>query len=151
MRHPNKSTIWMSKKMAEKSKEVSWQRLSLERKKDYDMAEAKELSNVLQAKALRTLTQQEWAELDHIMGMRWVLTSKSDGSAKSRLVALGYQATNLTQVQASAPTMSRLSRNFLLIVPTRSSGFAQETLQALSCRHPSQLRMRTWWFGLLQS
>ena len=118
MKHPAKSTIWMSKKMAEKSKEVSWQRLSLERKMDYDMAQAKELSNVLQAKALRTLTRQEWSELDYkkIMGMRWVLTSKSDGAAKSRLVVLGYQAPNLTEVQASAPTMSRLSRNFLLMM-----------------------------------
>ena len=82
------------------------------------MAQAKELSNLLQAKALRTLTWQEWAELDYkkIMGTGWVLTSKSDGTAKSRLVVLGYQAPNLTEVQAPAPTVSRLSRNFLLMM-----------------------------------
>ena len=117
VKHPRKASLWLSKKMAEKSKEHHWQRLDIERKKDYDLAQAKELSNVLQAKALRNLTSQEWENFDRkkVMGMRWVLTSKQDGTAKARLVVLGYQAHNMTEVQAAAPTMSKTSRNMLLI------------------------------------
>lgn len=119
MRHPRKASVYLSKKMQEKGKEHSWQELSLDRKQDFDMAQAKELSNVLQSKALRSLTNTEWKHLDkkRVMQMRWVLTTKPtpEGSiAKARLVVLGFQQPNLTQVQAAAPTMSRVSRNMLL-------------------------------------
>ena len=116
MNHPKKAAIWLSKKMKEKGKEHRWQHLSLDQKRNFDEAQAKELSNVLQAKALRSLTQQEWATFDpkQAMQMRWVLTTKTDDSAKARLVVLGYQAHNLTSVQTAAPTMSRISRNMLL-------------------------------------
>ena len=114
---PHKSTQWLSKKMAEKSKEHQWSQLSLEQKKDFDLSQARELSNVLQPRALRSLTAQELKSFNpaKCMQMRCVLTTKSDGSAKSRLVVLGYQAHNLTQVQSTAPTMSRISRNALLV------------------------------------
>ena len=114
--HPRKAAIWLSKRMEAKSKEHSWRKMDLEQKKDFDLAQARELTNVLQSKALRTLTREEWARVDRakIMGMRWVLTTKSDGSSKARLVILGYQAWNLVEVQSSAPTMSRLSRNLVL-------------------------------------
>ena len=113
--HPRKATAWLSKKMESKSKEMSWSKMSLEEKKNFDMAQAKELNNVLQSKALRCLTDQELADLDKkkIMGMRWVLTT-ADKSSKARLVILGFQAWNLVEVQSSAPTLSRLSRNMLL-------------------------------------
>eukprot|EP00435_Cladocopium_sp_Y103_P019899 s669_g4.t2 len=116
-KRPHKATVWMSKKMAEKSKEHQWSQLSVERKKDFDMAQATELSNVLQSRALRCLTTQEWENMDwsKVMQMRWVLTTKSGGAAKGRLVVLGYQAHNLTSVQTSAPTMARTSRNTLLM------------------------------------
>ena len=116
MAHPRKAAIWLSKKMQEKSKEHSWQQLPLERKKDFDVAQAKELSNVLQSKALRTLTKQEEMNLNprRCMQMRWVLTTKASGDAKARLVILGFQQHNLTEVQAAAPTMNRISRNMLL-------------------------------------
>ena len=115
-KHPRKATIWLSKRMQEKSKEHQWSKLPLERKEEFDLAQAKELSNVLQSKALRSLTRQEWNDLDKksIMQMRWILTTKQDGSAKARLVVLGFQQHNLTEVQASAPTMNRVSRNMLL-------------------------------------
>eukprot|EP00435_Cladocopium_sp_Y103_P022896 s1673_g5.t1 len=116
--HPRKAAIWLSKRMQEKGREHQWQQLPLERKKDFDLAQAKELTNVLQSKALRSLSEQEWNNLDRrkCLQMRWVLTTKSDASAKARLVILGYQQHNLTEVQAAAPTMNRLSRNMLLTV-----------------------------------
>ena len=116
--HPRKASIWLSKKMEMKSKEHSWTRMSMKEKESFDLAEAKELSNVLQSKALRTLTEQEFRDLDkkRLMNMRWVLTTKADGTSKARLVILGFQQWNLVDVQASAPTLSRLSRNTLLAV-----------------------------------
>ena len=114
--HPNRSHIWLSRKLQEKSKEKMWSRLTLEEKTGFDFAQAKELAQVIQSKALRSLTEQEGKNLDYkqVMKMRWVLTTKSDGTPKARLVVLGYQAPNLTTVQAASPTMNRLSRNMIL-------------------------------------
>ena len=112
----HRSSIWLSKKMQEKSKEHSWTQLSLDRKKDFDVAQAKELSNVMASKALRSLTSSELRNLDHkkVMGMRWVLTTKSSGLAKARLVVLGFQAPNITEVETASPTLSKLSKHMLL-------------------------------------
>ena len=86
MRHPRKLNIWLSKKMQEKSKEHKWSELSLDRKKDFDVAQAQELTNVMQSKALRSLTKDEHLRLNprRCMQMRWVLTTKSSGQAKAR-------------------------------------------------------------------
>ena len=108
--------IWLSKKMSEKAKELEWKHLNLNEKKDFDMAEAKEISNVIVSKALRALTPAEMKKQDYskIMQMRWVLTRKGNGTAKARLVVLGFQAHNLTEVATSSPTMSKGGRNTLL-------------------------------------
>ena len=67
---------------------------------------------------MRNLTEEEHARLDpaQLMQMRWVLTRKGDGSAKARLVVLGFQAHNLTEVETASPTMSKVGRNLLLTV-----------------------------------
>ena len=114
---PENVGIWLSKKMQEKGKEKRWNQLSLEEKKRFDLAQAKELSNVLSAKALRSLTSQELESLDPstVASMLWVLTVKSDGTSKARLVVvLGFQMGNITEVETAAPTMSRVSRYLLL-------------------------------------
>ena len=121
---PHKSAIWLSKKVQQKGKESQWSRLSLEEKKSFDIAQAKEISNVVTSGALRSLTNQEWDDLDlkRVMQMRWVLTTKQDGTSKARLVVLGFQAHNICEVQSAAPTMARLSRNLLLTVAA-NNGF----------------------------
>ena len=113
---PDQVAIWLSKKMQEKGKEKRWTQMSLDEKKQFDLAQAKELSNVLSAKALRSLTAQEHANLDPatVASMRWVLTVKSDGTPKARLVVLGFQMGNITEVETAAPTMARVSRYLLL-------------------------------------
>ena len=80
---------------------------------------AKELSNVIISKALRRLSKEELKSLDRkrLLSMRWVLTRKSDGSAKARLVVLGFMAPNITEVESASPTMSKTSRNLVLAVP----------------------------------
>ena len=114
--NPHKWSIWLSKKMQEKGKEKRWNQMSLEEKKQFDLAQAKELSNVLGAKALRSLTSQEMENLDPktVASMRWVLTVKGDGTPKARLVVLGFQMGNITEVETAAPTMARVSRYLLL-------------------------------------
>eukprot|EP00435_Cladocopium_sp_Y103_P025486 s1363_g6.t1 len=122
--HRRKADVWLSKKMSEKGKEVIWQRLPLPEKKEYDMAMARELSNVIISKALRRLTKDELKSLDpkRLMSMRWVLTRKSDGAAKARLVVLGFMAPNITEVETASPTMSKTSRN-LIIAAAACLGF----------------------------
>ena len=87
--------------------DVEWNFLSLEEKKELDMAMAKEISNVTISKALRDLKPEERGRLDpkRIMAMRWVLTRKSDGTARARLVVLGFQAHNITEVEAASPLL----------------------------------------------
>lgn len=111
-----KANVWLSRKMMEKSKEVTWSKLPLEDKKKFDLAQAKELSQVATSQALRNLTAEEAANIDlsTIMNMRWVLTFKGGNTAKARLVVLGFQAHNLTSVETASPTMSKTGRNVLL-------------------------------------
>jgi hypothetical protein len=108
--------VWLSKKMQDKGKELDWKKMTLDEKKEFDLAEAKGISNVIVSKALRNLTPDELKKLDagRVMSMRWVLTRKSSGDAKARLVVLGFQAHNITEVATSSPTMSKGGRNCLL-------------------------------------
>ena len=104
--------------MSAKGQEVIWQRLPLKEKQEYDMAMAKEISQVAISRALRNLTDKEAKELDPatLMRMRWVLTRKQDGMAKARLVVLGFMAHNLIEVQTTSPTMSKVGRNVFLAI-----------------------------------
>ena len=116
--HPKKATAWLSKKLEARGKELRWSQMPLDQKYKFDEAQCRELSQVLASKALRSLTRQEEMKVNknRVMAMRWVMTLKSGGEAKARLVVLGYQQHNLTSVQAAAPTMSRLGRNLLLMM-----------------------------------
>jgi hypothetical protein len=111
-----RGTVWLSKKMAERGRELSWNQLTLDQKKEFDLAQAKEISNVIVSKALRNLTPKELEKLNPgaVMSMRWVLTRKASGDAKARLVVLGFQAHNLTEVETTAPTMCKGAKNALL-------------------------------------
>ena len=97
-KHPKerKVNVWLSKKMSEKGKEVVWNQLPIAKKKEFDLAQAKELTQVAVSQALRRLTKEEELKLNwnSVMQMRWVLTLKGDQqTAKARLVVLGFQAT----------------------------------------------------------
>jgi hypothetical protein len=110
-----RGTVWLSKKMAERGRELSWNQLTLDQKKEFDLAQAKEISNVIVSKALRNLTPKELEKLNPgaVMSMRWVLTRKASGDAKARLVVLGFQAHNLTEGETTAPTMCKGAKNAL--------------------------------------
>ena len=80
----------------------------------------KELSQVLAADAVSRLTQEEELnlKLERLLRMRWVLTWKytesGDKKAKARLVILGYQHPELTNVPTTAPTLGNMSCHMLL-------------------------------------
>ena len=137
---PRKAHVYMSKKLQEKGKETNWRELSLQQKMEYDEAQAKEISNILKTEALRSLTSSELKNipLERVMRMRWVLTTKSTGLAKARLVILGYQSPTLLSTQSSSPTLSRLAKLLLLTVVSNkkwlleSADVTSAFLQALS-------------------
>ena len=80
----------------------------------------KELSQVLAADAVRRLSQEEELNLkpERLLRMRrvltWKYTESGDRKAKARLVILGYQHPELTNVPAGAPTLGKMSRHLLL-------------------------------------
>ena len=141
----------MNQKMAEKPKEVSWKSLTLDQKKEYDEARANELSNVLSSAAVRALSKQELQGVDprKVMGVRWVLTWKASGKAKARLVVLGYQARNLTEV-AAAPTLSRVGETrFYPVWPLMASDWNPETRLQHLYRQLAVSSRKTYWSGPL--
>ena len=80
----------------------------------------KELSQVLAAKAVRRLSQEEELNLkpERSLRMRWVLTWKytesGDKKAKARLVILVYQHPELSSEPTAAPTLGKMSRHLKL-------------------------------------
>ena len=149
---PRKAATWLSKRAQEKGKEHHWQPLSLDRKRGFDMAQAKEFSNVLQSKALRPLTSDERMKSNprRCMQMRRVLTTKPNGDAKARLVILGCQAPHLCEVQAAGPTITIRRMSRCVMLATRANlGLTMWRLP--SCRQVGTWRMRIRWFGRLQN
>ena len=78
------------------------------------------MSQVLAADAVRRLTQEEELNLqpEGLLCMRRVLTWKytkgGNTKAKARLVILGYQHPELTNVPTAASTLGKMSRHLLL-------------------------------------
>ncbi|OLQ07002.1 putative ribosome biogenesis protein RLP24 [Symbiodinium microadriaticum] len=118
---PRKAAVWLSQKMSEKSREVNWRQLSLEEKREYDEAQAIEVTNVVREAAVRALTAQELCELEwgKVMSMRWVLTRKSDGRAKAENL-LVFAPSELAAMfggdPAEAGTVLKLTKAFYGLV-----------------------------------
>ena len=125
VQRPRHAEVWLSKKMMDKGREVSWSSLTLEQKKDVNEGMAKEISQVIRNCAVPSLAAREKEKLDvrRIMKMCWVLTFKSDGPANARLVVLGYQSPTLVESQASSPTLSKLGKMIILSIVANNSGF----------------------------
>eukprot|EP00435_Cladocopium_sp_Y103_P013234 s2397_g3.t1 len=102
---PRRATAWMSKKLESRGKELRWSQMPLEQKYQFDEAQCRELSQVLTAKAVRSLSQQEELKVDpaKLMAMRWVMTVKAGGEAKARLVDLYVRAPAELAVLFGAP------------------------------------------------
>ncbi len=114
---------------AKVSKEVTFRNLSPGDKLKFEEAVAQEVSEVLQAQALRAMKESEKGQPndDKEIPMRWLLTWKpvegGDDKAKARIILIGYKHPDLVkknfitgkpELQTAAPTMSRTGRNMLL-------------------------------------
>ena len=107
------SEKWVSKKM-KKGVEIKWKDVPVDRLEDFKKAKTKELSNWIREKAVRLVSKDVPAH--RIMKMRWIYTVKEDNSAKARIVIIGYQDPDLTNLNTTSPTMSRRSRSLFLTV-----------------------------------
>ncbi|CAK0904869.1 unnamed protein product, partial [Prorocentrum cordatum] len=86
------------------------------RKAEFRKAMTKEVPNWKQYKGLRRVPASEIKDPADVIRCRWVLTRKSDGAAKARLVLLGYQTKDIGQEPTASPAASRRARNLLLTV-----------------------------------
>ena len=91
-----------------RSAEVKWHLLSPEEKAKFEVAKEAEVSQWLAANAVKRITGV--VPKGRTIGMRWVLTWKENGSAKGRIVLIGFQDPDLQTMNSSAPTMSRRTR-----------------------------------------
>ena len=105
------SETWVSRKM-KKGVDLKWAQIPKDRIADFIAAKDKEVSNWVRENAIR-LTKDKI--LPHrAMRMRWVYTIKQDGSAKARLVIIGFEDPDLTELRTTSPTMSRRTRGLFL-------------------------------------
>ena len=118
LKNPSKFTS----KSVLKGAEVSWNRLNEEQRRA--MTEAKRLE--VEQWVVRKVVQKYRGMIppSRLMKSRWVLTFKSiDGDeknvkAKARIVLLGYSDPDLGQLDTSAPTLTRRSRQLLFGLST---------------------------------
>ena len=113
-----KSSVWKSMGLSDgKSTEVTYHCLLPGRQLQLDEAMTKELSQVLAADAVRRLSQEGELNLkpERLLRMRWVdtwmFTEGGDRKVKARLVILGCQHPELTNVPTAAPTLGKMSRH----------------------------------------
>ena len=100
--------------------EVSERTLDDEELAQMKDAKNEEVKKFLGAEALKVLPPHLQPNKSVAMRMRWILTWKreetGDRKAKARCVILGYQDPHYENRQTMAPTMSRTSRQLLLVI-----------------------------------
>ena len=105
------STAWVSKKL-KRGAELRWKDIPASRLEDFNKAKLKELNSWIKEQAVKLVHGK--VDESRVMKMRWIYTLKSDDSAKARIVIIGYQDPDLTQLRTTSPTMSRRTRGLFL-------------------------------------
>jgi len=95
-----------------RSTEIKYHLLSPEEKLGFDKAKQTEVDSWLAAEAVKRVSGL--VPKDRVIQMRWILTYKESGAPKGRIVLIGFQDPDLAQIQSSAPTMSRRTRQVAL-------------------------------------
>ena len=112
-------TAWLVK--ATRKQEVSYGKLVPEERIKFDAAKEAEVSQWVKEAAARRV--EGLIPSNRIMWMRWVLTYKENGSAKARIVVVGFEDPDLESLVSSSPTMSRRTRQ--LVYQMGDEGMAQ--------------------------
>ena len=102
---------WVSAKM-KKGAELKWGQIPPERIADFQKAKGKELGNWTRERAVRLA--EKHVPHDRVVRMRWIFTTKADGSAKARIVLIGFEDPDLGEIPTTSPTMSRRTRGLFL-------------------------------------
>ena len=92
-----------------KGKELLWSEMTVEQRKQFLLAMNREWSKWTQFRATIPCPKkvlEKYPDDLKIIGTRWVMTYKSDGTPKARMVVQGCQE-NLRDVRGDAPTGSR--------------------------------------------
>ena len=91
---------------------MQWHKLTPEKKVEFQKAKEVEVQQWLAAAAVRRVVGTPPKK--RVVQMRWVLTYKESGAAKGRIVLIGFQDPDLEQIQSSAPTMVKRTRQLVL-------------------------------------
>ena len=103
---------WIGQKL-KKSPEVHLSKMSTEKQAEFRDAKQMEVSQWIQAAACKALEKGQIAPRGRTMSMRWVLTFKSTGAAKARIVIVGYTDPDIEHLDRTSPTMSRRTRQLM--------------------------------------
>ena len=105
------SESWVAKKV-KKSAELRWHDIPRHRIDDFKKAQDKEVSSWVREAAVKLVNKEVPA--DRVMKMRWLYTTKADGSAKARIIIVGFTDPDLGLIPKTSPTMSRRTRGLFL-------------------------------------
>ena len=112
----NNPAAYLCSRLKRRQVEISEKRLTEDEKAQFVKAKEKEVQNFIGAQCFEVA--REWKPGDPtIMGMRWLLTWKTEETpqgerkkAKARAIVLGYQDDKYEERQTSAPTPSKEGR-----------------------------------------
>ncbi|CAJ1376507.1 unnamed protein product [Effrenium voratum] len=103
---------WVAHKV-KKSPEIKLHKVSAEKQEEFKAAKGLEVTQWIQSAACRAVEKGKYIPADRIMKMRWVLTVKSTGRAKARIVIVGFADPDLERLPRSSPTMTRRTRQLM--------------------------------------
>ena len=92
--------------------EVRWSSLDAEGKSKFEAAKQAEVDQWLRAEATKAVSGH--VPSDRVVRMRWVRTYKDSGAAKARIVLIGFEDPDLSELVSSSPTMCRRTRQLVL-------------------------------------
>jgi hypothetical protein len=98
--------------------EVNLKTVEPEERLRFKQAMVKELTSWKKYGAVKGVARAGISPQDFLR-FRWVLTRKADGSAKARLVLLGYQDRDLEKLVSCSPTASRRARSLFLLTAAK--------------------------------
>jgi hypothetical protein len=108
--------------------EVKTRYLTAAEQAAFEAAKDKEWASWLANKVV-DIASIHGVDRNRIINARWILTWKQDGTAKARLVLLGYQDPDLGTYRRDSPTAHRSSKNLMLFTCAQL-GFPIFTLDA---------------------
>lgn len=118
------ATAFLVSSAKKQRSEVKLKDLTTEQKKDFEKAKEKEVDQWLSTGTVRAILRDR-IPAANILRSRWILTWKDvdeieakeigqNKEAKARLVIMGYEDPNLTEIPRDSPTLQKESRSLIL-------------------------------------